>query len=130
MTNSIERVYNIRVTQAIKKAPRWRRAKKAVSLVKEFLKRHMKTEEVKLGKELNEYIWKNGGKNPPTYYRVKVIKKDNIAHANLLGAKINAVEDIEEKKEKEKTNEVKEEKEERGEEEIKENNKENNENKE
>jgi large subunit ribosomal protein L31e len=99
MINLIERVYNIRVTQAIKKAPRWRRAKKAVSLVKEFLKRHMKTEEVKLGKELNEYIWKNGGKNPPTYYKIKVVKKDNIAYANLIDAKIETKEREETKQE-------------------------------
>jgi large subunit ribosomal protein L31e len=108
MTNSIERVYNIRITQVIKKAPRWRRAKKAVSVIKEFLKRHMKAEEVKLGKELNEYIWKNGGKNPPTYYKLKVIKKDNKAYANLINAKIA----IETKEDKEKEKEENKEKEE------------------
>ncbi len=100
MTNSIERVYNIRITQIIKKSPRWRRAKKAVKVIKEFLKRHMKTEEVKLGKELNEYIWKNGGKNPPTYYKIKVVKKDKIAYANLVGVKENQENEKENKEEK------------------------------
>ncbi|MEO2154529.1 MAG: 50S ribosomal protein L31e, partial [Nanoarchaeota archaeon] len=66
-----------------KKAPRWRRAKKAISVVKQFLKRHMKVEEVKLSNEINEYIWQNGAKNPPGKISVKVVKKGNIAYADL-----------------------------------------------
>ncbi len=83
-TNQIIRIYNIRITQQLKKAPRWRRAKKAVSLIKKFLERHMKTKNIKLSKRLNEYIWKNGGKNPPTYYKIKVIKKGEEVEADFL----------------------------------------------
>lgn len=85
--NIIERVYNIRITQQLKKVPRWRRAKKAVTLIREFLKRHMKSENIKFSKELNEYIWKNGAKNPPKYYRLKVIKKDDVVFVNLFTKK-------------------------------------------
>ena len=79
----VERVYNIHYRQIIKKAPNWRRAKKAITVVKSFLKRHMKVEEVKLSEKINQYIWKNGAKNPPGKISVKVVKKGNIAYADL-----------------------------------------------
>ena len=79
----IERVYNIHYRQIIKKAPRWRRAKKAITYVREFLKRHMKVEEVKLSEEINREIWKNGAKNPPGKISVRVVKEGNVAKVFL-----------------------------------------------
>jgi len=79
----IERIYNIHYRQVIKKAPRWRRAKKAITYVKEFLKRHMKVDEVKLSEEINREIWKNGAKNPPGRISVKVVKEGNVARVYL-----------------------------------------------
>jgi len=82
-TQKIERVYNIHYRQVIKKAPRWRRAKKAITYVREFLKRHMKVEEVKLSEEINREIWKNGAKNPPGKISVRVVKEGNVAKVFL-----------------------------------------------
>ena len=46
----------------------------------------MKTEKVVLGKYLNEEIWKNGPKNPPSKVSVKVVKEDDIVKVELIGA--------------------------------------------
>jgi len=80
----IEREYIIHYRQKIKTAPKWRRAKKAISYVREFLKRHMKVKEVKLDNSINEEIWKNGAKNPPGKIKVRVVKEGEIAKATLV----------------------------------------------
>jgi large subunit ribosomal protein L31e len=67
--------------------PRHRRAKKAVKAVKEFLVKHMKSDDVRLGNYLNLNIWKHGIKNPPHHIQVEVVKDDkNVVRAELVGA--------------------------------------------
>jgi large subunit ribosomal protein L31e len=94
----LERTYTIPLRRGWLKAPRYRRAKKAVNTVKEFLVRHMKSEDVRLGTYLNLEIWKHGMKNPPSRVKVNVSKDDKgIVRAELFGAP-----KVEEKKEEEK----------------------------
>ena len=54
-----ERVYVVPLRK-VKATSRKKRAPRAVRLIKEFAKRHMKAEEVKIAPELNEYIWSRG----------------------------------------------------------------------
>jgi hypothetical protein len=44
---------------------------------------HTKSEEVKVGRWLNETIWKRGSKNPPSRVRVDVKKEENYAIVEL-----------------------------------------------
>ena len=82
----MEREYVIPLRKQILHVPKYRRASKAVKTVKEFLVRHMKTKEVRLGQELNMHLWSQGIRNPPTRVKVKVVKgDDNIAKAELIG---------------------------------------------
>jgi len=124
----LERTYNIPLRREWLKAPKWKRTKKAVKAAKEFLQRHMKSENVKLGRYLNEELWKKGIKNPPHHIKVDV-KKDEEGNvfAELAGApKVEEKkeekpkkpvkpemkkEEIKEKKKEEKAEEAKEEKE-------------------
>jgi len=46
-------------------APPYRRAKKAVIVIKEFATRHMKARQVSIDVEVNELIWAKGIKHPP-----------------------------------------------------------------
>lgn len=97
----IERTYTIPLRKEWQKSPKYRRAKKAVTAVKAFLKRHMKAElkDIKLGKHLNEELWKHGIKNPPPRIRINVQKDDKgIVRAELIGKPI-----VIEKKEEVKT---------------------------
>lgn len=69
------------------KAPRWNRTKKAVIALRQFLAKHMKSENVLLGKELNEEMWKHGIQNPPHHVKVKAVKDDKgVVKAELFGA--------------------------------------------
>jgi large subunit ribosomal protein L31e len=84
---ALERTYTIPLRKGWLKAARYRRAKKAVNTVKEFLVRHMKSDDVRLGTHLNLEIWKHGMKNPPSRVKVNVSKDDKgVVRAELFGA--------------------------------------------
>ena len=84
-----ERKYIIPLRKEYQKAPIYARTKKAVKAVREYLVKHMKNENVKLGRQLNMYLWQNGNRNPP--HKVEVvadIHKDKDAEfimAELVG---------------------------------------------
>jgi large subunit ribosomal protein L31e len=77
------RTYTIPLRKEFLKAARWRRSKKAVSVVRSFVIQHTKSEEVKVGRWLNETIWKRGSKNPPSRVRVDVKKEENYSSVEL-----------------------------------------------
>ena len=55
--------------------------------LKEFLVKHTKSDNIKIGKYLNQTIWKNGPKNPPSKVKINVVKdKDNLVNAELVDA--------------------------------------------
>lgn len=70
----LKREYVVPLRRKTRLAPRWRRSKKAVTVLKEFIQKHMKTENVVVCKELNEFIWADGGKNPPGKVSVVAIR--------------------------------------------------------
>ena len=74
----LERIYTIPLRNAAL-APRTRRAKRAMSEVKIFMARHMKTEEDKVWVDnpVNEAIWARGIQKPPRRIRVKAIRFDD-----------------------------------------------------
>jgi len=67
---------------------RTKRAKKATALLREFLQRHMKSEEVKIGDSLNKAVWARGIQKPPHKIRIHAVLKDGAVYAELLGAEI------------------------------------------
>ena len=76
---TIERVYNVPLRREWLKQPKYKRAKKASTALKEFVARTMRVdlEDVKIGKHANEKIWENGIKNPPHHIKVNVTKTDD-----------------------------------------------------
>ncbi len=83
---TLERVYTVPLRKEYRKGPRWKRTKKAVRALRQFLSRHMKSENVKLGKELNEELWKHGIRNPPHHVKVTATKDEKgIVKAELFG---------------------------------------------
>jgi len=82
----ITRTYTIPLRRGYAETPRYKRTNKAVRVLKEFLAKHMKSEDVRLGKELNEYMWAKGIQNPPPRVSVNVTKdKEGIVRAELEG---------------------------------------------
>ncbi|KHO45172.1 MAG: 50S ribosomal protein L31, large subunit ribosomal protein L31e [archaeon GW2011_AR3] len=98
ITMAVERIYTIPLRKEWLKAPKYRRAKKAVDAARQFLEKHMKSEDVNLGKYLNLFIWKHGIKNPPAYIKVKVTKNDaGRVDAELVDAPVDKKESVDEK---------------------------------
>ena len=84
---TLERIYTIPLRKEWLKVQRYKRAKKAVKGVLLFLQKHMKSEDVKLGRFLNLELWKHGIRNPPSRVKVVVTKDDkNVVRAELFGA--------------------------------------------
>ncbi len=84
----LERAYNVPLRREFLKSPRYKRAKTAVNALRRFLEKHMKSEEVFIGKRLNEKLWERGIKNPPHHVNITVIKEDDgKVYAELAGFK-------------------------------------------
>jgi len=98
-----EREYNVPLRQEWLKVASYKRAKKAVTALRQFLVKHMKADDVgniHIGEFLNKEIWKHGIKNPPHHVKIKTKKfGDGTVVAELSG---KALPDIEKKKEEEK----------------------------
>lgn len=97
-TAKIQRTYNVPLRKEWLKVPKYKRAKKAVTGLKIFLTRHMKCENLIIGKHLNEAIWKHGIKNPPHHIKVDVLKEDDLVVAELSGKPLPEIKKGEKKK--------------------------------
>ncbi len=75
MSEELERVHTINLGKVLL-SPNNQRAKRAVNMVKEYARRHMKTEEIKIEEGVNHQIWKRGIKHPPRKIRVRMTKTD------------------------------------------------------
>jgi len=125
----LEREYIVPLRKEFKKVPEYRRARRAVKALMNFIAKHMKVEErdirnVKIDKYLNEEIWFRGIRKPPAKIKVKAIKdsegivrvelvdipdvvKFKIAREKREKDKVKKVEKKVEKKKEEKTDEEK-----------------------
>ncbi|MBP2031230.1 large subunit ribosomal protein L31e [Methanohalophilus levihalophilus] len=73
-----EQVYTIPL-RAAKLAPKWRRANRAITLIRKYLIRHMKADpkQIKIDSTINELIWNRGSEKPPSSIRVRAAKFDD-----------------------------------------------------
>ncbi len=82
-----ERIYTVPLKKAWA-APRWKRAEKAVRVLREFAERHMKSTEIIIDPEVNEAIWRRGIQKPPRRIRVKMTKdEDGVVRVTLAEGK-------------------------------------------
>jgi large subunit ribosomal protein L31e len=72
-----ERVLNIPLRDA-RSEPKSERADRALSIVREHLAQHFSVEEaaVRLDPSINEKLWENGRKKPPSKVRVRAARFD------------------------------------------------------
>jgi len=96
----LERVYNIPLRKGYRKAPKYNRANKAIIVLREFLQRHMKSKDVRLGPYLNSEVLKHGRKNVPHHVEVKAVKEKDVVKAELAKAKDLSFLEFEKKEEK------------------------------
>lgn len=93
----LSRVYTINLSK-VWLAPRIRRTKRAINMIKEFAQRHMKSDDVKIDQSLNKVMWERGIRNPPRRIRVKMVKdEDDVVTVSLYSEEIKEEEVVEEK---------------------------------
>jgi large subunit ribosomal protein L31e len=102
-----ERTYIIPLRKEWLKNPKYKRAKKAIRAIQEFLAKHMKSDNVKIGNNLNLKIWEHGIKNPPHKIKVSVVKEDDgTVKTELFGFKYEEFKVNTKKKQKTKKEEL------------------------
>ena len=86
----LEREYVIPIKRKLRHTPDYKKARKAVKVVLEFVAKHMRVEDrdvrkVKMDKLVNHELWFRGIANPPNKMKVKVKKmSDGIVHVELF----------------------------------------------
>ena len=75
MSQNVERVYTVNLGKVLL-SPDNQRAKRAVNMVKEFARHHMKIEQVKLEEDVSHLLWARGIRHPPRKIRVRMTKTD------------------------------------------------------
>ena len=75
MSQELERVYTINLGKVLLSQSQ-HRAVRAINMIREFARHHMKVEEIKIEEELAHQIWSKGVRNPPRKIRVRMSKTD------------------------------------------------------
>ncbi|MDQ5869067.1 MAG: 60S ribosomal protein L31 [Thermoproteota archaeon] len=103
---NLTRVYTIRLGKAWG-TPQYRRTDRVLNMIREFAKKHMKTDKIKIEQDLNRYVWRKGKTNPPRTVRVRMIREDDVVIVSSFTEARNAEEmkDQESEKSEGKTSE-------------------------
>ncbi|MFL6397336.1 MAG: 50S ribosomal protein L31e [Nitrososphaeraceae archaeon] len=111
---NLSRVYTVNLGKAWL-TPRYRRTDRVMNMVREFAKKNMKSDEVKIDQDLGRHIWSRGKTNPPRKVRVKMIKdEDDVVTVSLYEEPTETEDEhtaADEKKSKKRESKKKEEKE-------------------
>ena len=94
MSQESERVYTVNLGKVLL-TPNNQRAKRAINMVKEFARHHMKMEQIKIEEDLSHLIWSRGIKHPPRKVRVRMTKTDE---GYILISKYEGEQHLDEKK--------------------------------
>ncbi len=82
-----ERIYTVPLRKAYWTGSRLRRSNRAIRILREFVERHMKPEELLIQPEVNERIWSRGIQKPPRRIRIRATKNsDNLVRVYLAEA--------------------------------------------
>ncbi len=90
MADKIERIYTVPLGDCYH-GVRSTRTKKAVTMLRTFVKKHMKAEnEIIISNALNTFLWKGGMQKPPRKVKIRTIKEGDVVRAFLHDEKIEA----------------------------------------
>jgi large subunit ribosomal protein L31e len=111
-----EKIFTIPLRDAFDK-PRTMRAKIAIEIIRGFIRKHMDSEDIKIGNSINKHVFSRGQQKIPRNVRIHAIKQENIVYAELVGTEIKPISkkelEAKEKKKKAKEEKIKEERKER-----------------
>ena len=75
MSQELERVYTINLGKVLLSQSQ-HRAVRAINMIKEFARHHMKVENIKIEEDLAHQVWSKGIRSPPRKIRVRMSKTD------------------------------------------------------
>ena len=76
LSQELERVYTIPLGKVLLSQSQ-HRAVRAINMIREFARKHMKTQEIKIDEEVAHLIWSKGVRSPPRKIRVRLTKTDD-----------------------------------------------------
>ena len=94
MSQELERVYTVPLGKVLLSQSQ-HRAVRAINMIREFARKHMKTEQVKIDEEVSHLIWSRGVRSPPRKIRVRMTKTED---GYILVSKYEGEEESEENK--------------------------------
>lgn len=75
MSEELERVHTINLGKVLLSQPQ-HRSVRALNMIREFARRHMKTQDVKIDEDLARQVWSRGARSPPRRIRVRMNRTD------------------------------------------------------
>jgi large subunit ribosomal protein L31e len=75
MSQELERVYTINLGK-VKLSQSQHRSVRAINMIREFARHHMKVETIKIEEDLAREVWARGVRSPPRKVRVRMSKTD------------------------------------------------------
>ncbi|MFH2105869.1 MAG: 50S ribosomal protein L31e [Candidatus Micrarchaeota archaeon] len=94
----VEKVINVNLTKSYEYT-RTRRTERTVKILRDFIGKSTKADDVKLSNALNSSVWCRGIEKPPRKIKVRVIVRDGVASVYLPDEKIEKETKKAEKKE-------------------------------
>ena len=76
LSQELERVYTIPLGKVLLSQSQ-HRAVRAINMIREFARKHMKTQEIKIDEEVAHLIWSKGVRSPPRKIRVRMTKTED-----------------------------------------------------
>jgi len=76
LSQETERVYTIPLGKVLLSQSQ-HRAVRATNMIREFARKHMKTQQIKIDEEVAHLIWSRGVRSPPRKIRVRMTKTDD-----------------------------------------------------
>jgi len=80
-----EKIFTIPLRKDWLKAPRYKRGKRAIHSLRDYLSKHLK-KEVRIGKYLNSEIWARGNRKPPARVKIRIEEDKDKLTAELINA--------------------------------------------
>jgi len=77
LSQELERVYTIPLGKVLLSQSQ-HRSVRAINMIREFARKHMKTQEIKIDEDVAHLIWSRGVRSPPRKIRVRMTKADGL----------------------------------------------------
>jgi large subunit ribosomal protein L31e len=74
-----ERIYTIPFSKVVygRRIPRTKRTPRAMRYLRSFIQRHLRSENIIITAEVNEFMWTRGIQHPPRRIRIRAVKTED-----------------------------------------------------